>query len=107
MPEVTISLDGHAEELAVFGSRDQYLRQVRDAVGVKVLARHGELRVEGDSDKVEQARQIFEGLRSLCRAGRTIASSDVGDMIERITGAGESQAGGVLEIREGNRVVRP
>ena len=42
MPEVTISLEGHAEELAVFGSRDQYLRQVRDAVGVKVLARHGE-----------------------------------------------------------------
>jgi len=39
MPEVTISLEGHAEELAVFGSRDQYLRQVRDAVGVKVLAR--------------------------------------------------------------------
>ena len=50
MPEVTISLDGHAEELAVFGSRDQYLRQVRDAVGVKVLARHGEVRIEGDAD---------------------------------------------------------
>src|SRR4051794_40880474 len=48
MPEVTISLDGHDEELAVFGSRDQYLRQVRDALGVKVLARHGEVRVEGE-----------------------------------------------------------
>ena len=70
MPEVTISLDGHAEELAVFGSRDQYLRQVRDALGVKVLARHGEVRVEGESDRVEQARQIFEGLRvALSRAG--------------------------------------
>ena len=68
MPEVTISLDGHAEELAVFGSRDQYLRQVRDALGVKVLARHGEVRVEGESDRVEQARQIFEGLRRLFRA---------------------------------------
>ena len=45
MPEVTISLNGHDEELAVFGSRDQYLRQVRDALGVKVLARHGEVRV--------------------------------------------------------------
>ena len=65
MPEVTISLDGHDEELAVFGSRDQYLRQVRDALGVKVLARHGEVRVEGETERVEQARQVFEELRSL------------------------------------------
>jgi phosphate starvation-inducible PhoH-like protein len=107
MPEVTITLDGHAEELAVFGSRDQYLRQVRDAVGVKVLARHGELRVEGESGRVEQARQIFEGLRSLFRARRAVHSGDVTDMIEKFTSVGDSPTAGVLEIREGNRVVRP
>jgi phosphate starvation-inducible PhoH-like protein len=107
MPEVTISLDGHAEELAVFGSRDQHLRQIRDAVGVKVLARHGELRVEGDTDRVEQARQIFEGLRALYRARRNIGSADVSDLIEKFAGPGEAPAGGALEIREGSRVVRP
>jgi phosphate starvation-inducible PhoH-like protein len=107
MPEVTISLDGHAEELAVYGSRDQHLRQIRDAVGVKVLARHGELRVEGDGDRVEQARQIFEGLRSLFRARRTILSADVADLIEKHAGPPEASAGGAVEIREGNRVVRP
>src|SRR4051794_34462220 len=63
MPEATISLDSHDEELAVFGSRDQYLRQIRDALGVKVLARHGELRVEGEPERVAQARQVFEELR--------------------------------------------
>ncbi len=82
MPEVTISLEGHAEELAVFGSRDQYLRQIRDAVGVKVLARHGEVRIEGDPDRVELAKRIFEGLRSLYRSARPIASSDVSELIE-------------------------
>src|SRR4051812_50230892 len=99
MPEVVITLDGHAEELAVFGSRDQYLRQVRDAVGVKVLARHGELRVEGEADRVEQARQIFEGLRSLFRARRTILSADVTDVIEKVTGAGEAGGGGRADPR--------
>ena len=82
MPEVTISLEGHAEELAVFGSRDQYLRQIRDAVGVKVLARHGEVRIEGDPDRIEQARRIFEGLRSIFRARKAISSNDVSELID-------------------------
>ena len=83
MPEATIILEGHAEELAVFGSRDQHLRQIRDALGVKVLARHGEVRVEGESERVEQARQIFESLRSMYRLRRSVASADVTDIIEK------------------------
>ena len=107
MSEVTISLDGHAEELAVFGSRDQYLRQIRDAVGVKVLARHGEVRIEGEPDRVEQARQIFESLRSLYRASRSILSIDVTELIDVTLHHAEPDQPESLEIREGNRVVRP
>ena len=107
MPEVTISLDGHAEELAVFGSRDQYLRQIRDAVGVKVLARHGEVRIEGDADRIEQARRIFEGLRSIYRARKSISSSDVSELIDVTLQAPSPINPARIEIREGNRSVRP
>jgi phosphate starvation-inducible protein PhoH and related proteins len=107
MAEVTISLEGHAEELAVFGSRDQYLRQIRDAVGVKVLARHGEVRIEGEPDRIEQARRIFEGLRSIFRARKTISSNDVSELIDVALNAPEPDQVGGIEIREGNRVVRP
>ncbi|MDG3006558.1 PhoH family protein [Paludisphaera mucosa] len=106
MPEVTIALEGQNEELAVFGSRDQHLRQIRDALGVKVLARHGELRIEGDPARVEQAREIFEGLRSLFRVRRTILSADVADLIDKIVHVPD-EGSGTVEIREGNRVVRP
>jgi phosphate starvation-inducible PhoH-like protein len=107
MPEVTISLEGHAEELAVFGSRDQYLRQIRDAVGVKVVARHGEVRIDGDADRIEQARRIFEGLRSIFRARKAISSSDVSELIDVTLGTHSLDHHEVIEIREGNRVVRP
>jgi phosphate starvation-inducible protein PhoH and related proteins len=107
MPEVTISLEGHAEELAVFGSRDQYLRQIRDAVGVKVLARHGEVRIEGDSDRIEQARRIFEGLRTLYRVRKTVSSSDVSELIDLTLQATDSDDPASVEIREGGRSVRP
>jgi phosphate starvation-inducible PhoH-like protein len=107
MPEVTISLEGHAEEMAVFGSRDQYLRQVRDAVGVKVLARHGEVRIEGDSERIEQARRIFEGLQSIYRVRKAVASSDVCELIDLVLQAQDSAESGAIEIREGGRSVRP
>ena len=107
MPEVTISLQGHDEELAVFGSRDQYLRQVRDALGVKVLARHGEVRIEGESDRIEQARRIFEELRGLYRQQRAVSSEEVATLIESVVHPQEPGRADSLEIREGNRVVRP
>jgi phosphate starvation-inducible PhoH-like protein len=107
MADVIISLSGHDEELAVFGSRDQHLRQIRDAIGVKVLARHGELRIEGDGDRIEQARQVFEELRTLYRRQRPIASAEVAELIEDARRPNDVGAIEPVEIREGNRVVRP
>ena len=107
MPEVIITLDGHDEELAVFGSRDQYLRQVRDALGVKVLARHGEVRVEGDRDKVDQAKKVFEALRGVYRSRKAVTAADVNDQVEQATRRGEHGRLDAPEIREGGRVVRP
>ena len=107
MPETMISLDGHDEELAVFGSRDQYLRQVRDALGVKVLARHGEVRVEGEPKRVAQALHIFEELRGLYRRQRSISAGDVADVIETALRKGGDDGDGVVAIRQGNRLVRP
>lgn len=87
MPEAIIRLDNHDEELAVFGSRDQLLRQVRDTLRVKVLARHGEIRVEGDdADRVEQARKVFEEMRRLYRRQRTLSPGDVTELIDGIAG---------------------
>ncbi len=82
MPEVTITLESHDEELAVFGSRDQFLRQVRDAFGVKLVARHGEVRVEGETRRVEQARQVLEELKGWHRRRRTASAGDVAELIE-------------------------
>ena len=107
MPEVIITLDGHDEELAVFGSRDQHLRQIRDALKVKVLARHGEVRIEGDRDKVEQAKLVFEALRERYRQKRPTSSTDIADTIEGILRVGDPERPEQLEIREGGRVVRP
>jgi phosphate starvation-inducible PhoH-like protein len=107
MSEAIITLEGHDEELAVLGSRDQHLRQIRDAFGVKVLARHQEVRVEGDRERVQQARQVFEELRGLFRRKHAIASSDVSNLIEKTQHAADPDRSDLLEIHEGGRTVRP
>lgn len=107
MQSATIRLDSHDEELAVFGSRDQFLRQVRDAFGVKVLARNREIRIEGEPDRVERACQAFEGMRRQFRRQRTISASDVNEAIGTAQNAGSPSSEASLEIREGNRIVRP
>jgi phosphate starvation-inducible PhoH-like protein len=106
MPEVTITLDSHDEELAVFGSRDQFLRQVRDAFGVKLVARHGEVRVEGETRRVEMARQVLEELKGFYRRRRTASAGDVADLIESHSRIETDDGSRPLEIREGNKVVR-
>jgi len=107
MPAVTITLENHDEELALFGSRDQFLRQVRDGLGVKVLARHMEVRLEGEDDRVERARQVFEGLRGLYRRRRAISSTDVAEAIETALRVGYADEDGPAEFRDGGRAVRP
>lgn len=107
MAELTISLDNPEEELAVFGARDQLLRQVRDSLRVKVLARRGEIRVEGDPEPIERARQVFEEMRRLYKRQRHLTSDDVADVIDSIMAPKFASADGNIEIREGGRTVRP
>ncbi len=109
---VTIALDSHDEELAVLGSRDQYLRQVRDFLGIKILARHGELRLDGDADRIERAQKVFDELRQLYRKKVTITSAEVSRILDESSpvqavakvGAPVSSE---LEIREGAKLIRP
>ena len=108
MSEVTITLDNPDEELAVFGSRDQLLRQVRDGFRVKVLARRGEIRLDGDPERVERARQVFEEMRRLHRRQQTLSTTDVADLIDAASGRdADDPANVAVEIRGGaSRTVR-
>jgi phosphate starvation-inducible PhoH-like protein len=109
---VTISLENHDEELAVLGSRDQYLRQIRDVTGVKILARHGELRIDGDREKVERAKSVFEELRTLYKNRQPITSAEVSRVLDGGGPPGQKPIDGPaasaapLELREGSKSVR-
>jgi phosphate starvation-inducible PhoH-like protein len=63
--------------LAVLGARDQHLRMIREALGVRVSARDGQIFVEGDEDAVARATDVLEQLRSQVQLYGSVTPDDV------------------------------
>jgi phosphate starvation-inducible PhoH-like protein len=106
MPEVTISFDNHDEELAILGSRDQSLRQVREALRVKAFVRQGLVKIEGEPQRVEQAKRVFEELRTLYRRQRVISPGDVAAVLDSVVNLDGDHGGDALEGLDRHRGVR-
>ncbi|MBP86486.1 MAG: phosphate starvation-inducible protein PhoH [Planctomycetaceae bacterium] len=106
MSEATLSLVEPQLVLTLFGAKDQHLRAVREALGVTITHRDGEVHVSGDDTAVARATEVLEQLKSVAERGGTVTTDDVDGAIERITGNGESLKGSIDVINAG-RTIRP
>src|SRR5689334_1418500 len=88
----SITLDSREEAVILFGPRDQFLRLVRDATGVKVVARGDVLQVEGTETAVEQAERAFQQLRIVLRKNGRLLAEEVRSVLEVIKG-GDAKSG--------------
>jgi phosphate starvation-inducible PhoH-like protein len=104
---VSLTLDSHDEALLLFGSRDQYLRTVRDALGVRLIARGDTIQIEGPEEMVEQGERVFQQLRQMLRQQGKLSPEDVRTVIEVVQSGGDRLAAPNLSLKEGSRFVRP
>ena len=58
--EVKIQLESDAQRLELFGPSDAHLRQLRDALDVKVSARNGTVLVSGEPTAVRIAADLID-----------------------------------------------
>jgi phosphate starvation-inducible PhoH-like protein len=107
MSETTITLDNRDEALHLFGMRDQHLRAIRDALGVRLIARGDTLQVEGSDEAVNQAERVFQQMRQMLRQQGSLSSEDVLGVLDVVKHAGDRQGPQNLSVREGGRHVRP
>lgn len=107
MPEIAIQLDDSDEELAIFGTRDQHLRRIREALGVRMSARRGELWIEGDAEQIERASHVVGAMRRLFKRQGTLSAADVADLLDSTTSQADGVGDAAIEIRHGQRSVRP
>src|SRR4029078_10256723 len=96
----SLTLDSREEAVILFGPRDAYLRTIRDALGVKLVARGDLLQIEGSPEAAEQAERAFQQLRQVLRKQGQLGAEDVRTVIEVVRGGGD-RSGNVTIMESG------
>jgi phosphate starvation-inducible PhoH-like protein len=109
MSEETITLDSRDEAMLLFGSRDQYLREIRTQLGMQQLVGRGnQILLKGSDEQLAQATRVFDQLRRLLRQQGSLSSEDVKTVLELVTQGGEAIGLPAEKTPEtGGRYVRP
>jgi phosphate starvation-inducible PhoH-like protein len=90
MSETDISVVDSKDLVTLFGTCDQHVRRIRDALGVSISARNGRIHVEGQSQAVAQATEVLESLQAYARRHGELAAEDV---VRALAGVPSGQAG--------------
>lgn len=77
MSEAIILFDDPEEIRTLLGARDEHLRRVRDSVGIDVVFRDDALRLQGDSESVDQGVAVIGRLRELINSAGELRADDV------------------------------
>lgn len=77
--------------IAVFGSFDENIKRIEDALSVSIVNRGTELKVSGDEEAVDHAVRTLEGLLTLAAKGETIDEQRVRYLITLVREGNETQ----------------
>ncbi len=106
MAEAKITFTDRDETLRVLGTRDQFLRMVREALGVKIIARDTAVTIEGAEVPVSLAERVFGQLREMAEHG-PVAVADVQMVLEVVQHSGDRVSPESIPLSEAGRNIRP
>lgn len=105
--ELTFSSTENVVKL--FGPRDAYLRQVRDAFDVKITARGKKLILQGDDEDTKKCREALSAMQNRVQDGQSLNPEVVSELIEQSRNAKKREEGTRRQLQsfEGGQDVRP
>jgi phosphate starvation-inducible PhoH-like protein len=104
---LTLTLDDRDEALLLFGSRDQHLRMIREALGIRLVARGELVHIDGTEEQVDQAERVFQQLRQMLAKQGTLSIEDVRTVLAVVKAGGDRQGEENLAVIQPGRHVRP
>jgi phosphate starvation-inducible PhoH-like protein len=107
MVESNISVVNSEALLALFGTRDQHVRKIRDVLGVSISARNGQIHIEGDPKAVAAATEVFEQLQNQANLQGALGEEDVGRILAAVRNGQSTTQTAPVEVLRLGRQVRP
>ena len=88
--ERTVNAERVEDLVAVFGSFDENIKRIEEALGVVIVNRETELKVSGDEEAVDKAVKTLEGLLALAAKGEQIDEQRVRYLITLVSEGNEA-----------------
>lgn len=89
--EKIVNADRVEDLIAVFGSFDENIRRIEDALSVHIVNRGTDLKVSGEEEMTDKAVRTLEGLLSLASKGETIDEQRVRYLITLVSEGNDHQ----------------
>ena len=104
--DVTIQLDSTDNQLELFGPADEYLRLLRQSLGVQITARQSKLLVTGADKDVEKAVDVIDRMQKQLLKRRSLTTADVTAFIRQHDAVG-IEASNSLSVYSGKKIIEP
>ncbi|MFC1704158.1 PhoH family protein [Candidatus Omnitrophota bacterium] len=79
--EKLLRVKNNEELQALLGNLDENITLIEKEFGVKIVSKHGGLKLSGDNDKVDKAMHVLESMQEKRRKTRLIDKQDVASLI--------------------------
>ncbi len=89
--ERIVSVDRVEDLISVFGSFDENIKRIEEALDVSIINRGNELKVSGEPEAVDKAARALDGLLALASKGETIDEQRVRYLITLVKEGNDAQ----------------
>ena len=104
---LSIALEQPDKKLALYGSADRYLRTIREALGVQIVARGDELRLSGEKEQVSKAAAVLDQMQRKLRRQDWLSSDEVGAALRQVTHNDRGRREGEIDVYAKGHAIKP
>jgi phosphate starvation-inducible PhoH-like protein len=101
-------MDSPQRAASLFGPADRHLKMIREALGVQLFARAGQIKVTGSAKSVSRAAAVLEKLQRAVRHNQPVTAATVTEAISAaaVADADEKNAA-LLDVYSSGQLIRP
>ncbi len=106
--ELVITLDLPLDQrIQLFGPQDRNLRALREALGIKILARDSTLKLIGDGEAVSKTASVIDALQEKLRANSNLGENDLSDALVELVARQVQHDSSIIHVFRQSAVIRP